>query len=72
MPANVASWSAPVTSTVASDAMGSDAPVAGVRTVAMTSEQPLPATASAMPLILLIGILALVGIVMLRKAMARS
>jgi hypothetical protein len=72
LPDAAASWSAPVTSTVASDATGSDAPVAGVQTVAMTREQPLPATASAMPLILLFGVLALVGIVMLRKAMARS
>jgi hypothetical protein len=72
LPDAAASWSAPVTSTVASDATSSNAPVAGIQTVAMTSEQPLPATASAMPLILLIGILALVGIVMLRKAMARS
>src|SRR5271155_1219035 len=66
------SWSAPVTNTVASDAAGSTAPLAAGQTVAMTREQKLPATASAMPLIALIGLFAIVGIVMLRKAMVRS
>jgi hypothetical protein len=57
---------------VASQESDSSAPAATVQTVAMTREQKLPATASAMPLILLIGVFALAGIVMLRKAMARS
>jgi hypothetical protein len=69
LPDAAASWSAPVTN-VASQPTDSTAPAATVQTVAMTREQPLPATA--MPLILLIGVFALVGIAMLRKAMARS
>src|ERR1700679_365962 len=72
LPDAAASWSAPVTNTVASQASDSSASAATVQTVAMTRGQKLPATASAMPLILLIGVFALVGIVMLRKAMARS
>jgi hypothetical protein len=71
LPDAASSWSAPVTNTVASDAAGSTAPLATEQTVAMTREQKLPATASAMPLIALIGLFAIVGIVMLRKAMVR-
>jgi hypothetical protein len=72
LPDAAASWSAPVTNSAASQESDSSAPAATVQTVAMTREQKLPATASAMPLILLIGVFALAGIVMLRKAMARS
>jgi len=70
LPDAASSWSAPVTNTVATDTQGTQP--TDPTTTAAVREQPLPATASAMPLIALIGLFAIVGIVMLRKALARS
>jgi hypothetical protein len=80
LPDAATSWSAPVMNnsradnTSSSSASSSAAPVME-QTSAQTSlpaqQQSLPATASPLPLIALVGLFSIVGIVILRKALAR-
>ncbi len=70
LPDAASSWSAPVTAgNFSADASAGTQPADGTMTA---RTQKLPATASPLPLILLIGLFAVVGIVILRKAIAAS
>lgn len=70
LPDAATSWSAPVTDNSAADA--SMTQQANAQTSAPMQEQKLPATASRLPLIALTGLFSIVGIVILRKAIARA
>jgi hypothetical protein len=71
------SWSAPVTENAVTDTnsnatMSAQNSATTDNTVAATTETPLPQTASPLPLIMLIGLLAVCGIVILRKVSSRT
>jgi hypothetical protein len=66
------SWSAPVTNNASADTNSSDATMtaqntAPATTTTETTQRDLPQTASPLPLIMLIGLLAVCGIVILRQ-----
>ncbi|HEY0702978.1 MAG TPA: hypothetical protein VGD60_09450 [Candidatus Acidoferrales bacterium] len=73
LPEAATSWSAPVTTNnYAADTSTMNQPAADGSTMAANRAQKLPATASPLPLIGLIGLFSIVGIVILRKALSVS